>query len=178
MDGEKIRKTRMKLEEIDINDCIRILNREGCSKEVIEHSKKVHFFAMEMAKKAREKGAIIDTKLVSIGAMLHDIGRSKTHGIKHAIEGAKMAKEMGFPSDVIKIIERHIGAGLTKDEAAELGLPPKDYRPKTLEEKIVAHADNLVDGDIDKQIKKLKRKNEKAGERMLKMHKSLGKFIK
>jgi uncharacterized protein len=127
---------------------------------------------MKMAKKAIENGSKLDLSLVSIGAMLHDIGRSKTHGIRHAIEGAKIAEERGFSLEVVRIIERHIGAGLNAKEAEKLGLPKKDYIPKTLEEKIVAHADNLVDG-VDETIKELNGKNKEAAKKMIKLHKEL-----
>ena len=42
------------------------------------------------------------------------------------------------------IVERHIGAGITADEAGRLGLPFRDYIPATLEQKVVSHADNLI----------------------------------
>ena len=47
---------------------------------------------------------------------------------------------------ISEIIKRHIGAGISKEEARALGLPEDDYFPRSLEEKIVAHADNLVKG--------------------------------
>ena len=94
------------------------------------------------------------------GALLHDIGRSRTHGITHAVEGVEIARGYGYGDDVLNIIERHIGAGITKKEAEELNLFEKSYVPETLEEKIVAHADNLISGteevDIDFVIKKWK----------------------
>jgi len=77
-------------------------------------------------------------------ARLHDIGRGRTHGITHGIEGAKMLA--AYPTHA-RVCERHIGAGLTKEEARELKLPERDFLPETLEEKIIAHADNLVDGE-------------------------------
>jgi uncharacterized protein (TIGR00295 family) len=89
-------------------------------------------------------GAILDPELVRAGALLHDIGRTKTHGIRHAIEGAELARELGLPEELALVIERHLGAGVDREEAERLGLPPKDYLPRTLEEKIVAHADNLA----------------------------------
>ncbi len=55
--------------------------------------------------------------------MLHDIGRSKTHGISHAVEGAKIVKQYGYPEEVQNIVERHIGAGITEEESVKLGLP-------------------------------------------------------
>ena len=105
-----------------------------------------------------------DKDLIRKGALLHDIGRSKTHGIRHAIEGVEIARKYGYGEDVLNIIERHIGAGITESEAKDLGLPEKSYVPQTLEEKIVAHADNLISGseevDIDFVIEKWKRRIE------------------
>ncbi len=57
-----------------------------------------------------------------------------------------MAREHGYLEEVAKIIERHIGAGITVEEAREMGLPPRDYVPSTPEEKIVSYADNLTTG--------------------------------
>lgn len=85
-------------------------------------------------------------RLVEAGALLHDIGRSKTHEIDHAIVGAEIAKEMGMPERLVNIIEVHIGAGIPADEAIELGLPDKHYFAETIEEKIVAYADKLILG--------------------------------
>jgi uncharacterized protein (TIGR00295 family) len=65
----------------------------------------------------------------------------------HAVEGAKILRKDGFDERIVKIVERHIGAGLTAKEAKEFGLPERDYIPETIEEKIVAMADNLVAND-------------------------------
>ena len=67
--------------------CIELLKNSGCSNAVINHCKSVRDFAVKIAKKANA-----DVRLVEVGALLHDIGRSKTHGIKHGIEGAEIAK--------------------------------------------------------------------------------------
>lgn len=129
------------------DECIKMLKKTGCTPEVIRHSKEVRTIAIKIAKTA---GASI--QLVESGALLHDIGRSKTHGIRHAIEGVKIGKKLGLPQEILNIIERHIGAGLSSDEAKKLGLPKKDYIPLTLEEKIVCHADNLVDNNKKRKI--------------------------
>ena len=134
------------------NDAIRLLRKSGCSPDVIEHCKTVSSYAREIALKIRncalKKGfrVNIDIDLVFTGGLLPDIGRSKTHGIFHAVEGARIAVNNGLDRKIVNIIERHIGAGIPEEEAVDLGLPPKDYMPLTLEEKIVAHADNLVSG--------------------------------
>lgn len=134
------------------DDATALLINSGCSQEVIGHCKLVAQHAKKTAldvKRCAEKKEIsidIDVNAVFLGAMLHDIGRSKTHGIRHAVEGAKIATEHKLSDKVVKIIERHIGAGIPREEAVLLGLPEKDYMPLTIEEKIVAHADNLVLG--------------------------------
>jgi uncharacterized protein (TIGR00295 family) len=153
--------------------CIDLLIESGCSKEVINHCKEVKDLAVQIAEKA---GA--DIMLVEAGALLHDIGRSKTHGIKHGIKGAKIARDKGLPDCIVRIIERHLGAGIPRGEAVRLGLPAKDYIPETLEEKIVAHADNLIDNGkkqtIEKEIKKALKKGQKIlAERLMKLHNEL-----
>jgi uncharacterized protein len=146
-----------------------LLIKAGCSSSVIDHCKTVAGYAKEIAVKIIEnevkKGipVDIDIEAVFIGGLLHDIGRAKTHGIRHAVEGAAIAVENGLDEKLVRIIERHIGAGIPVDEASGLGLPEKDYMPVTIEEKIVAHADNLVFGDkivtVEELIENLKRKN-------------------
>jgi len=128
-------------------ECMKLLKKNGCSDEVIRHCIAVRDVAVRIAKKANA-----DVKLVEASALLHDIGRSKTHGIRHGVEGARIAKKLGLPEDIIKIIERHIGAGLPAEEAKKVGLPTKNYMPETLEEKIVCHADNLVNGSKKQKI--------------------------
>lgn len=154
-------------------ECIRLLRKSGCSEQVIRHCKVVRDVAVRMAEKANA-----DVRLVEASALLHDIGRSKTHGIRHAVEGGKIAKKLGLPENIIKIIERHVGAGLPADEAKKLGLPEKDYVPKTLEEKIVCHADSLVDNykkqRIENEIKKaLINSYREYANRLIALHKEL-----
>ena len=51
-----------------------------------------------------------------------------------------------MPMELAHIIERHVGAGLTVDEARRNNLPRGNYVPETLEEKIVCYADKLIEG--------------------------------
>ena len=153
--------------------CLQLLRDAGCSEEVIRHCKAVRKVAVRIAKKAHA-----NIELVEAGALLHDIGRSKTQGIMHGVEGAEIAKTLGLSEKLIHIIERHLGAGIPKDEAITLGLPPKDYIPITLEEKIVAHADNLIENDrnhhIQKEVEKaLQKGHKKHAERLLQLHQEL-----
>ena len=155
--------------------CIDLLKNAGCSKKVIDHCITVRDIAVKIAKKARA-----NVELVEAGSLLHDIGRSKTHDIYHAIEGVKIAKEYDIPSKIIKIIERHIGAGISAEIAKTLGLPNKDYIPLSLEEKIVCHADNLIENckrqKIEYEIEKALNKNQKEyAINLLNLHHELSK---
>lgn len=96
----------------------------------------------------------LNKDLILVGALLHDIGRNRNQGIKHAFESSKIIKESFLPSDFVNqvatLTSRHIGAGIPKNEAIALGLPAMDFLPLTLEEKIVAYADKMVDYKFDK----------------------------
>jgi len=102
--------------------------------------------AVEIAEKCRKKGYDVNLELVEIGALLHDIGRAKTHTVHHAITGAEIARSLDLPEPVISIIKRHVGGGITQKEAKKLGWPKDIYTPQTLEEKIVSYADKLIEG--------------------------------
>ena len=142
---------------------IRILNEEGCAPNVIEHCEAVASLALEIAEKIRANGKEVDLRLVEAGALLHDLGRCRTHGISHAVEGFGLAGELGLDPGIAEIIKRHIGAGISEEEAGEIGLPADDYFPRSLEEKIVAHADNLVRGTkritIEERITRMRKKH-------------------
>lgn len=127
-------------------EAIKLLEETGCAPNVIEHCKEVASLAVEIANKAEAAGHNVNPELVEVGALLHDFGRCKTHKIDHAVEGYRLARTKGIESEISEIIKRHIGAGISKEEAKMLGLPEDDYFPRSLEEKIVAHADNLVKG--------------------------------
>lgn len=121
------------------SECIEILKEAGCTKRVIIHCCTVRTVAEQMIKRID-----CDRDLVIAGAMLHDIGRAVDHSVMHANVGADMAAELGLPDELVNIIRKHTGAGLDQEDVEEMGLPPGDYMPSTIEEKIVAHSDNMV----------------------------------
>ena len=122
--------------------CEDLLRGAGCSAKVIAHCRAVRDCACGYAVHNTD----IDSHLVERGAMLHDIGRSRTHDIRHAQWGADLVRSLGLGEEVARIVECHTGAGLTADECTLLGLSPRDCMPRTTEEKIVTHADNLIAG--------------------------------
>ncbi len=127
---------------------LKLLLQAGCSKRVVEHCKAVADFAVEIAKGCKEKGSNIDVDLVRVGALLHDVGRAKTHSVDHGILGAQMVRKWGLPDAVVSIVERHVGSGITEGEAESLGWHVKSYVPETTEERIVAYADKLIEGSM------------------------------
>lgn len=123
---------------------VEVLIKAGCSADVVAHCIMVSNVALSVA----DRLAIpVDRELVRQGGLFHDIGRSRTHDIGHAVAGVEIAKSLGLSDALLHIIERHIGAGITASEAVRLGLPERNYVPLTVEEKIVSYADNLVRGE-------------------------------
>ena len=127
---------------------LKLLTQAGCSKNVIEHCKEVADFAVEIAEACKEKKFKVNVDLVRVGALLHDVGRAKTHSVDHSIAGAQIAKEWSLSDAIVSIIERHVGGGITENEAKKLGWPLKSYVPESIEERIVAYADKLIEGSI------------------------------
>lgn len=125
---------------------LKLLKQVGCSKKVVEHCIAVAAYATKVAEIYKKKGLKVNVDLVHVGALLHDVGRAKTHGVNHGACGAQIARGLGMPPAVVSIIGNHVGGGITEAEARKLGLPKKSYIPDSVEARIVAYADKLVEG--------------------------------
>ena len=161
---------------------LQLLREHQCPIEVINHCKAVTKLALETANVLKERGLKIDSALVEVGALLHDIGRSKTHTVHHAVVGAEIAKSAGLPDSVISIIKRHVGGGIIASETKKLGWPEDVYVPITLEEKIVSYADKLIENSkripIEIAIEKLSRElNPEAVDRVRKLYEEITSLI-
>ncbi|MEM2130835.1 MAG: HDIG domain-containing protein [Candidatus Bathyarchaeia archaeon] len=161
---------------------LQLLIENNCTPDVIEHCKAVAKLATEIAENCLKKGLSVNIDLVEIGAILHDIGRSKTHSVHHALIGAQILRSAGLPEALLSIVKRHVGGGITKDEAEQLGWPKDVYIPQTLEEKIVSYADKMIEKStripIEITIDALAKKHgQEAAERVRKLHTELAKFI-
>jgi uncharacterized protein len=159
-----------------------LLRENQCSVEVIKHCKAVAKLALKTAEACKQKGLNVELELVEIGALLHDIGRSKTHTVHHAVIGAEILEAAGLPEPVISIIKRHVGGGITTTEAEKLGWPNDIYIPVTLEEKIVSYADKRIKNSkrvpIEVAIEELAEEQRyDAAERVLKLHREIVELI-
>ena len=128
-------------------EAVALHRKYGSNERIIKHCETVARVARVLAEEFDRRGQDVDVKAVVAAAMLHDIGRSRTHTVRHGVEGAEMAENEGADRKVVEIIRRHVGAGISPEEAKTLGLPDLDYVPRTLEERIVCFADKMVDGD-------------------------------
>ncbi len=150
---------------------------------VLNHGKAVQTVAERLSRE-KEVTKAVDIEFLRTAALLHDIGRFRTgktgtKTIRHGLIGANILRKEGYPRHA-RVAERHIGAGLTKQEIVrcKLPLPKRDYIPKTLEEKIIAQADNLVAGtkevSLGEAVRRLrKRVGKEASQRIIELQKDI-----
>ena len=161
---------------------LELLRKNNCPPNVIDHCTAVADLAVETAEKLKSKGLKVNVELVEAGALLHDLGRSRCHSVDHAVVGAQIAQSIGLPEPVIRIIKRHVGAGITAKEAKALGWPKDTYTPQTIEEKVVCYADKRIDKSkvipIEVEIEKLKKDNKvEAAERVRKLSEEITSLL-
>ena len=125
-------------------EAIELHRKYGSNEVVVEHCRTVAMVAKMLAEEFQRRGRPVDVRAVVAAALLHDIGRSRTQTVRHAVEGAAIAEKEGVEKKVVEMIQRHVGAGISPEEAKKLGLPDLDYIPRTLEERIVCFADKMV----------------------------------
>ena len=113
------------------DNALALLKKVGLSEHIIQHSIAVADKAVEIAKRIQAAGHSVDIEVVESGALLHDIGRVKSQGFRHALEGSKILRKYGLPDSIIRIAETHSLDSLW---------------PRTIEEKIVCYADKIVKG--------------------------------
>ena len=122
-----------------------LLRRLGLSEKTVRHSMAVSKTSLEIAEKIRKKGVSVDLNLVEAGALLHDIGRHRVHGIEHGQAGEETLLRLGYPGPLARIAKKHVLCGMlpsAKDEDRQNG---ENNDPEmTLEEKIVCYADKIT----------------------------------
>src|SRR5208282_4719842 len=119
----------------------------GSNDRIVGHCQACAKISKELARRAVERGQRVNEEATFAGALLHDIGRSQIQTVDHGYVGAGIVEKEGVDLVVVEIVRRHVGAGISPEEALTLGFPPGDYIPRTQEQKIVCFADKLLDGD-------------------------------
>ncbi len=124
------------------NAQVDLLREAGMTDADIAHSRQVAGIAVGLGSLAR---VAVDLSLVALGALFHDLGKVRTDGILHGVEGARLGRHLGLPGAVLDIMEKHVRAGVPLEQTGDYGLPARDFGLTSLEEKLVIYADKLAD---------------------------------
>ncbi len=105
----------------------------------------------------------VDGSFLWSAALLHDIGRYRTHDpLLHGVEGYKLLSMLGHEKEAF-VCASHILFGLNAAEAMQTGLPNRDFIPRTMEEKLVPLVDYLIEYDqpttLDSRFLSLRKRN-------------------
>jgi uncharacterized protein (TIGR00295 family) len=143
-------------------EALRLHRRYGSNDVLIMHCRTVALVTAILAEEFRRQGKEIDSKAAIAAALLHDIGRNRVKTVRHGLEGSEILKVEGVDEVVVQIVRRHVGAGISREEAKTLGLPDFDYIPRTREQVAVCFADKMVDTDkirpFEEEVRRFERK--------------------
>jgi len=129
-------------------EALALHRKYGSNDRIVSHCQACANISKLLSEKATEQGHQVNVDAVVAGALLHAIGRRQTQLMTHGSVGAGLLEKERVDSVVVEIVRRHVGAGISAQEAAVLGFPPGDYIPRTLEQEIVCFADKMLDGDM------------------------------
>ncbi|OQY18271.1 MAG: hypothetical protein B6I36_07290 [Desulfobacteraceae bacterium 4572_35.1] len=121
------------------------------------HSLAVATKALAIAKRLQQRSELeyncVDIEFTYQAALLHDIGIFTTYApelgcfgtqpyLRHGISGYEILLSEGLPRHA-NVCKTHIGVGLKAKDIIEqqLPLPPQDFIPQSIEEKIITYAD-------------------------------------
>lgn len=153
----------------------------------MRHCEAVAQLALEIAEK---KALPLERDDIREAAMLHDIGIFLTdapdidcHGeepyIMHGVLGGRLIRNEGLGEKYALVAERHTGAGISDEDIKNqsLPLPPGQYMPETLLERLVCYADKFYSksGDmkrksLDRVVASMKRISDSTLDRFMVLH--------
>jgi uncharacterized protein (TIGR00295 family) len=146
----------------DERQALSLHEKYGSNGRILEHCATVARVSTILCDALFGHGKGIDARATLAGALLHDIGRTRTHEVSHGYVGAEILENEGVDGVVVEIVRRHVGAGISAEEAASLGFPKGDYIPRTTEQMVVCFADKLVSSDMvrpfEEEVKRFERK--------------------
>jgi uncharacterized protein len=105
----------------------------------------------------------VDCSFLWSAALLHDIGRYATHDpLLHGVEGYRLLSILKHEREAY-VCASHILFGLNAAEASQLGLPARDFVPRSIEEKLVPLVDYLIEYDqpttLERRFSSLRERN-------------------
>jgi uncharacterized protein (TIGR00295 family) len=146
----------------DERQALSLHEKYGSGERIVKHCQTVTRVSVILSDALTARGKAIDEKATFAGALLHDIGRTRTQTIEHGYVGASLLEQEGVDGIVVEIVRRHVGAGISKEEAESLGFPEGDYIPRTLEQKVMCFSDKMVSSDtvrpFEEEVKRFQRK--------------------
>ena len=96
---------------------------------------------------ALEQHQPLDIRLLWSAALLHDVGRQATQDpVRHGVAGYHLLTATGHAKEA-RVCASHVLFGLRAAEAVRFGLPDRDFIPESVEEKLVALVDLLIEFD-------------------------------
>lgn len=118
------------------------------------HTLQVSAAARRLAELISQRGHAVDVQQVTVLGLLHDLGRSRGHGLRHGIEGYMLARAEGYEEEG-RICFLHMLKGHSLEQGVELGMLTDQERREllktgrrfghfSLEEKIVCVADAMM----------------------------------
>lgn len=157
----------------------------------LKHCRQVADLALEIM---RGNHLPLDEREVEEAAMLHDIGICLTdapgidcHGkepyIMHGVLGGQLLREAGFSEQTVRVAERHTGAGIDEEDIRTQGLPlpPGNYMPESLLERLVCYADKFYSKSgemrrkpMEKVVASMARISPSTLERFMKLREEFG----
>lgn len=131
---------------LSYDDALQLLQSYGHEAPWIRHCVAVSRVAERAAEIVRTRQEL-DARLLTVGALLHDIGRYKTQDpILHGVEGYRLLTGLGHHREAF-ICASHVLCGMPSREAVLCGLPEQDFLPRTVEERLVPLIDGVVELD-------------------------------
>ncbi|MCM1349415.1 MAG: HDIG domain-containing protein [Firmicutes bacterium] len=146
----------------------------------LRHCRSVANEALEIA---HRKHLPLTDEMIEGAALTHDIGIFATNApsiqcrgtepyIAHGVIGAALLRREGAPEEWARVAERHTGSGLIQDEITcrRLPLPPGNYVPESLLERLICYADKFYSksgGMKRKNLEQVRKSMAKFGQKSL-----------
>ena len=91
------------------NQCLELMDAHGMLPNIREHSLRVMQVACVLGEALTEAGFDLHLPLVTVGALLHDLGKTPCLGTltNHAELGAGILEELGYPH-VAQVVREHV----------------------------------------------------------------------